>query len=222
MNIEKIEKAKLALGNNPVIVLIGQSGSGKGTQKTNLEKTLITLGFRNKFFVIETGDLFRKQIQKFGSFFRNRIKEIQEAGKLQSPEYATFLWKQEMLYNYSGGPIIIDGSPRSISEAQSMIDFFHYELGREMIVFYLTIDDETAEKRILLRNSELPDSEKRTDTNNLEKIREKLAYFKTDVFPAIDYLNKKPCSAVYTINGLQNPVTIHEQIISLIGTHIKK
>ena len=105
---ETIEKALL---NNPVIILIGQSGCGKGTQKINLEKTFGTLGFLDNFFVIETGDLFRKQIQKFGSFFRNKIKEIQEAGKLQSPEYATFLWKQEMLYNYSGGPIIIDGSP---------------------------------------------------------------------------------------------------------------
>lgn len=222
LGIEIIEKVKNVFLSNPVIIFIGQSGCGKGTQRTNLEKTFVTLGFLNKFFVIETGDLFRKQIPKFGSFFQNRIKEIQDAGKLQSPEYATFLWKKEMLYNYSDGPIIIDGSPRSIPEAQSMIDFFYNELGREMIVFYFTIDDATAEERILSRGSKLPNSEKRTDTDNPEKIRAKLAYFKTNVLPAIDYLNKKPGSAVYTIDGLQNPVMIHEQIISLIGTHIEK
>jgi adenylate kinase family enzyme len=223
MEKEIIERTKMVLMKNPVIILIGQSGCGKGTQKINLEKTFVRLGFLNNFFVIETGDLFRKQIQKFGSFFRNKINEIQEAGKLQSPEYATFLWKQEMLYNYSGGPIIIDGSPRSIPEAQSMIDFFYYELGREMIVFYFTIPDDIAKERILERNTrDLKEGEQRTDTNTDQKISEKLRYFKTDVFPAIDYLNKKPGSAVYTIDGLQNPVAIHEQIISLIGMHVKK
>lgn len=222
MNTETIERAKLALNNNPIIILIGQSGCGKGTQKTNLEKTLITLGFRNKFFVIETGDLFRKEISKFGKFFKEKIRDTQNAGKLQSPEFSTFLWKQEMLYNYSGGPIIIDGSPRSVREAQAMIDFFHYEMGKEMIVFYFMIDDTTAKERILSRNSMLSDSEKRSDTDSIEKIREKLAYFKSDVFPAIDYLYKKPGSIVHTVDGLQNPVTIHEQIISLIGAHIKK
>ena len=103
-----------------------------------------------------------------------------------------------------------------------MIDFFHYEMGKEMIVFYFMIDDTTAKERILSRNSELSDSVKRSDTDSIEKIREKLAYFKSDVFPAIDYLHKKPGSVVYTIDALQNPISIHEQIISLIGTHVKK
>lgn len=218
-----IERAKIALMKNPVIIIIGQSGCGKGTQMGLLQKTFNTLGFKNTTF-IETGELFREKIKKLSPYFRKSIQEVQEAGKLQSPLYAEFFWKEKMLYAYTGGPIVIDGSPRSVHEAQAMIDFFHFEMKKDMIVFYLYIPDDIAKERILERNIKTSKEgvHVRTDTDTDQKIAEKLRYFNTDVFPSIDYLNKKPGSAVYTIDGLQNPVAIHEQIISLIGMHVRK
>lgn len=219
MEREMIERAKIALMNNPVIILIGQSGCGKGTQMGLLQRTLNSLGFKNTTF-IETGELFREKIKKLSIYFRKSIQEIQDAGKLQSPLYAEFFWKEKMLYAYTGGPIVIDGSPRSVHEAQVMIDFFHFEMKKEMIVFYITIPDDIAKERILERNTrDLKEGEQRTDTNTNQKIAEKLHYFKTDVFPAIDYLHKKPGSAVYTVDGLETVTEIHKSILSILGTY---
>lgn len=206
----------------PVLVLIGQSGSSKGTQVTLLLKTCKNL--RIKPFTIETGELFRTEIKKFSTLNKEKISEIQNSGKIQSHVHATALWAHELLYNYDSGPIIFDGSPRSIPEADDMLSFLIKYLGKKVIFIILNVSDEEANRRIIERHNSLIGNGKtvRPETDSPEKIAEKLKFFHTHVKPAIDFVKNHQIveNNVHIINietEKKNKSDVHNDIITAIS-----
>jgi adenylate kinase family enzyme len=121
---------------------------------------------------------------------------------------------------YTGGPILIDGSPRSVDEAKTMKEFFCDFLGREVFVFYISVTDEECKRRILARNElhKTQNREVRADCSTVESITEKLRWFHTDVMPAIQYLEKAPGIYVYSIYSDQKttPDQVHEQVMEYL------
>ena len=206
----------------PVLVLIGQSGSSKGTQVTLLLKTCKNL--KIKPFTIETGELFQTEVNKFSNLNKEKISEIQNSGKIQSHVHATALWAHELLYNYDSGPIIFDGSPRSIPEADDMLSFLIKYLGKKVIFIKLNVSDEEAGLRIIERNNSLISSGKapRQETDSPEKIVEKLKFFHTHVKPAIDFIqNHQIIEGNVQIIDIEteqkNKSDVHNDIITAIS-----
>lgn len=207
---EDFKAFKMIMSENPVICFSSQSGSGKGTQVALFQEAYKKI-IGNEVFCMETGELFRKNISSFSSFFRDEMKSIQEAGKLQSHEYACHLWRDKLFHEYEGGPIVIDGSPRSVKEAAYMQKFFIDFLKRKIFIFNFQISDQEAIRRIQERNGKL--QVPRTDTDTPEKIMEKLGYFDLKVYPALVWMSQQENNTLININAMASEIDIHKQVI---------
>lgn len=208
---------------DPVIIVIGQSGSGKATVSEFLKNLHGKLYRKKELMYLETGGLFREETPKMLKFNQERLKEIQDSGARQSWVIAVSLWVHEFLYGYKEGPIIIDGSPRSTEEAMAIINVFRSYAKREIVVFYLHVSDAEADRRMILRNKELEKSGKpvREDTATSEVRKKKLAYFYTDVVPAIQYLKDQRC-IMYKINGQQSKRAVTNAVVSRMMQYVSK
>lgn len=114
------------------IILIGRSGSGKGTQAN-----LLTERFGN-FYYLSTGDLFR-DLAKQETDAGKRIKEILAKGGLPYDDLATALWMHNLAYNLKEKQgLLADGFPRRLNEAKDLDNFLEF-LGRKKDTFYILI-----------------------------------------------------------------------------------
>lgn len=197
----------------PIILFAGQSGGGKGTQKERIEPCIPGL------LSIVMGDLFGEQIPTFSPYHQKKLSETQEAGKRQCYVHAVLMWAQKISVSHTGGPILIDGSPRSKEEAQIMIDFFVGYMQRRIIVFCFDIPDEEADRRMIHRNQQrLAKGEKeRKDSNSPESRANKIAYYHTDVAPSIEYMKGTTGVSVHMIDGLLPENDIHKLIIETLA-----
>ena len=114
-------------------VLIGRSGSGKGTQAKMLSKHFGNL------VTIATGDLFRN-LAKAGTDVAERVKKTMEEGGLPYDDLATALWTHEISYKVRADQgILADGLPRRLSEAEDFDQLLEF-LERKENTFFLLID----------------------------------------------------------------------------------
>lgn len=96
------------------IILLGAPGAGKGTQAQFIvEKYSIPK--------ISTGDMFRTIIQTNSKLGR-KAKQIMEAGKLVPDELTIALVKQRIRQDDCRDSFLLDGFPRTISQAASIIE----------------------------------------------------------------------------------------------------
>ncbi len=120
--------------NKPLnFVLIGKSGSGKGTQAKLLMKH-----FGNPFY-ISTGDLFRG-LAKTDTAAGKKIKKIMLKGELPFDDLAITLWMHEIMYKVKEDQgFILDGAPRRLTEAEALDELLEL-LERKETTFILLID----------------------------------------------------------------------------------
>ena len=177
------------------IIILGRSGSGKGTQAELLKKLL------DPCLYIYAGDLFR-ELAEADSLAGKKIKETTESGGLPPEWIAAFLWQRELIYGVHGAEnIIIDGSPRRLDEAQEMDEVLNW-LGRgQAKVILIDITEDEAVKRLLKRG--------RADDTE-ESIRARLAWFNAEAQPAIEYYEKS--GRLIKVDGLGTVEEIHERI----------
>lgn len=171
---------------NPVIIITGQSCCGKETQTELFKKSYHELHPKLELFTIRMGEEFRKEIPKFTPWISKKLHTTQITGKCQPFSIATSIWVKKMLYEYNGGPMLIEGSPRSEAEACAMLDFFT-AIGKKPYLVCIEVPKQEAERRILERN-ELFISQGlpiREDCSTPERIAEKLAFYGTDVIHAM-------------------------------------
>lgn len=207
-----------AFKKEPVIILIGQSGCGKGTQLERIAKAYKKLFPKKNLYIAESGQILRDIIPKLTSFNKKILHEIQTAGRLQSWITTSSLWASKFLSEYRGGLTIVDGSPRSVNEAKALVDFYHGFANKEIIVFYLKITDEQAYARMVFRNNALllVNKKARSDSDTPIKRKTKIAYFHTDVMPAIEYLKKDQNVSVFVLNGMQPMELVTNEILSCL------
>ncbi|MDD4531360.1 MAG: nucleoside monophosphate kinase [Candidatus Pacebacteria bacterium] len=127
-----------------VIILLGKSGSGKGTQ-VNLLKERYGLDF------LGTGALLRER-KKIEDFSGKKISEVIDNGGIVPPPVVFKLWMEKFDQfknrdDFKG--IILDGSPRKLREAYLMEDALAwFEWDKNIKVMLIDISDEEALKRI--------------------------------------------------------------------------
>lgn len=199
MDQEQLNNFVSVMAHEPVIILIGQSGCGKGKRVEAILKVYQEILDQSEYellpiFSTDTGSLFRQEIPKFSPWVRKQLQETQDAGKFQSYVSATMLWSSQIHYHYPGGPILIDGSPRSEEEAQAIINLLGITFGKKIIVINFVLDDAECDQRMQRRNAWLisQGKEPRSDTNTPEKRAQKLADYYTGVVPAVEYMRQSP------------------------------
>lgn len=179
-----------------VLLLIGPSGSGKGTQAKFLIRAL---GRRTHY--CQTGGLLRKFVKRKSEAAR-RIKTIMRKGDLVPAFISAYIWKGAILKNARAGDhIIFDGSPRTLGEAEEMdeaLRFIGFPFPRAI---YLTLAPEETMRRLMARG-------RFDDTKHA--IIKRLRFFKKDVMPVVNYYKKY--KRLITVNGNQAPEKVREDI----------
>lgn len=220
------------MNKNPlVLILLGKSGAGKGTQ-LNLLKERLGLEF------IGTGDLLRSR-KKIDDFTGRKIAEVIDGGGIIVTPIPFKLWMDsfEKIKNkgdFNG--LIIDGSPRKIKEAWLLEDALNwYEWDKRVKVVLIDISEEEAIARITRRKTcpkcnniimfskEDPDIEncpkcgsvlvKRPD-DTLEGTKKRLAWFEEEVGQTIKYYEDN--NKLIRINGEQSVEDVYSDIIKAI------
>ena len=115
----------------PAIVLFGPPGSGKGTQAKLLRQLLQAPH-------ISTGDMLRSHISA-GDEVGRASQQLIRAGKLVSDELVNELVKERLREADCCTGIILDGYPRTLKQAQSLLQMTAEDRFRPIVV-HLGVD----------------------------------------------------------------------------------
>lgn len=210
------------------LVLLGRSGSGKGTQAELILKQYPDLVY------IEMGDLFRALAQQ-ETDIGFRVKQIIASGGLPPEEIPLMLWSTEIAYKVKENQgFLLDGSPRRLEEAVHLghlLDFME----RSISVLLIDISKEEAFNRLSKRRictkcgflvpyvDEYKDwmackkcggelVTRADDTS--EGIQTRLNWFDSSVGPVIDFYEKQ--NMLVRVNGEQSIGNVFQDIVKYL------
>lgn len=216
-------------------VFIAPPAAGKGTQS----KYLVD---KYDYIHISTGDLLREEIAK-GTDLGIQINEIISSGKLVDDNMVLNLLRNKLVYALeSNKPIIIDGFPRTLNQAD-MLDKSFKELNVDNYkVIYMDLSFEDAKNRVLGRlicsgcGKSYNDSikslmprvdgicdecgkvlEKRTDDTE-ETFKERFDTYLENTKPIIDFYHNK--NVLINIDASKNAENIFKDIETYV-TEVK-
>jgi len=185
-------------------ILIGRSGSGKGTQAKLLEEYLRGKG-HEKVNHITTGGGFREFIVQ-NTYIAQLAQDANNTGTLQPEFLAVWNWANIFINTLSGDEtVILDGAPRKPFELHvlhSAVTFLGYV---DPIVIYLDVLESVGRAQLLGRG--------RDDDKNAETVDRRMTWFDTDVLPTLDAYLHDPRYKVLHINGNQTPEEVHKELI---------
>jgi adenylate kinase len=187
-------------------IIIGRSGSGKGTQVERLKEVLEKKGPKAKHFT--TGGGFRDFINR-DAYIAKLSKKVNSEGGLQPEFLAVWNWANIFIENLEEGEtILLDGAPRKVYEMEALhsaVTFLQY---KNPIVIYLDVSEGWAKERLLGRG--------RGD-DTLHEVEKRLSWFETDTLPVIDKYIHDPRYKVFHINGEQSVEDVHQEIVQKVG-----
>jgi adenylate kinase family enzyme len=190
-------------GNTDVFIFIGRSGCGKGTQAKLLMEEIKKKSSQKDILYIQTGAELRDFI-KGDSYTQKICADIYNRGDLQPEFLAVYMWIRRVIEKYTGKEhMVFDGTPRKLHEAgvlHSIISF--YKLGKPNVI-NIDISKDEAKKRLLSRGR-MDDDEK--------EIEKRLAWYDTDVLPAIQFYQNNKEYNFHHINGEQSVEKVWEDL----------
>ena len=213
-----------------VIILLGRSGSGKGTQAKFLREH-----FKNLFY-ISAGDLIR-DLAKMETEAGRKVKKIIRQGDLIHDELAITLWMHKIAHNIKENQgILCDGFPRRLNEAKTLDRFLEF-LGRKEKSLCLLIDISRKEalnrllkRRICKKCGQLAPWNKESEKlkfcdkckgeliarpdDTIKAINSRLDYYEDRVKPVIKYYKKQ--NRLIKINGEQGAENVSKDILKAI------
>jgi adenylate kinase family enzyme len=182
----------------PMYFLLSQSGGGKDTQAGKL----LGLFQKNevKYIYVSIGDCVRGLVSQIGSesIFAQRMKAINDDGKLQPPVMPLHFFLTKFIPEYTGEEVIIvNGSPRSYEELRLWAYLIQAGYLPDARIIHINVTDEECRKRLLGRH------DGRVDTQNTKALETKLAWYQ----PIRIWLQKKLPTGVslVTIDGMRTP-----------------
>lgn len=188
-------------------ILLGRSGSGKGTQ-AQLLKSFLEEKYKTPVVHVTTGGGFRDFITR-DTYASHLSRDINEKGGLQPEFLAVWNWSNIFINTLRGDEsVILDGAPRKPFEAtilHSVITFFQF---KNPIVIYLDVSESRSRTQLLGRGRE-DDKE--------DQISGRLSWFETDVLPALQVYRDDPRYTVLHINGEQTIEEVHQELVEKLG-----
>lgn len=198
----------MKISNSPLVIsLIGPPGSGKGTQGHLFRE-------RFNFLRIETGDLLRQRAKQ-NDFTGRKINHYVNEGLRISSPIVTRIWieKMEKIKDEKGDHfpgLIIDGSPRTMLEAQLLEEGLYWYEWNNFKVVFINIDFEESKRRLLEKYG----GRGRAD-DNLEDLKERWAWYQKEVLPTVKYFRSR--HNLIEVNGEQEIESLFETIINKLG-----
>ena len=196
------------------ILLFGPPGVGKSTQAKLLDK--------KRFVYISSGEVLRRNEKN--TKFRNstlgkRVSKIMSSGKLIPNKIMIDIFLQTIkeyisrkIFNPKKQILVLDGIPRNRSQARIINNIFNII----KIIYIYSHNDSRLADRILKRAKK----EGRSEDQNMNIIRKRLAIYKKETNKVLDYYHKK---IILKINGFNDIKKIQGQIKdSLNNTNLEK
>lgn len=194
--------------NLQTIVFIGRSGCGKGTQVEQFQNFLKNNDNR-EIFHLEAGDRFRSLINE-KTYASQLAKEVADKGGLQPEFLSIWAWTDKMVHGLRKDEhLMIDGTPRRLSEAKILESVFEFLNRTEVNIIYLNVSREWAIQRMKERG--------RDDDKDLDDVIARLDWFETDVVPALDFYRAHKSHKFHEINGEQEIGKVAEDILKSVG-----
>ncbi len=217
---------------NPLtILLIGPSGSGKGTQARLL---IERLGFE----CIEMGKILREEAKKDTDIGRFIYKTIMVEGKLLPDDIASKLLTKKIYQLDSRQKLIIDGYPRTLNQVKDLDKIFNDLNRKNIMVFNIDVPEKITIDRLskrlvcstcknnykengLKEGGKCPKCSgkliKRAD-DAPEKVKERLEWAHKKVVPvAKEYRSR---NVLYDIDGNQDLEKVYEDIMENIALYV--
>lgn len=149
--IEKIKKQNPFINDRPkplwddrfegkTVIIHGRPGAGKGTQARRLQDLAGFKYFGSGHELRRLSNKLPKQGQSLGK------------GNMAKPVIINYLLADNLLCWERFEPVVIDGSPKKLEEAQALMDLFEL-LDRKPIVIVIDIDEELSRERIVQRRN---------------------------------------------------------------------
>ncbi len=194
-------------------ILIGKSGSGKGTQAALLKDYLLKNGHTSVKH-ITTGGAMREFLASNQSYTHDLARPLLENGDLMPEFFAIWNWTQAFINNIGAhDSIILDGAPRALDEAyilQKAISYYGYSGAR---VIYLDVSDTWAMSRLGERG--------RSDDSDMDKVNKKMSWFGDIVLPVVGWYKSTDglVSSFYHVNAEHEVNKVSDDIIKWIQSH---
>jgi len=183
--------------NVDTVVLIGKTGSGKGTQAK-----FIAEEFGYKLF--STGDNFR-ELRLENTPLGRRVKEDYDEGLLMPHWLASFLFQKALLGLKDGESIVFEGTGRTLPESQVFDEVCKW-LRRNYVVFYLKVSDEEVIKRQQKRQ--------RDSLDQIDKIKKRLEEYRLHTALGVEFFREK--GKLIEIDGEQSPEDVQKEILAYL------
>ena len=193
------------------VVVLGRSGSGKGTQARFIVARLKKDGVHH----METGRFLRELLQK-DNVTTILAREMDKKGSLFPSWFPVYTWLREIIeHGYADRHFVFDGAPRRLSEAKLLDEVIEWH-GRSLpLCIYVDVSRTEARKRLLNRMR----SGSRAD-DNPKAIENRLDYFPRDVIPVIHYYQKH--NRLVRVNGEQAPELVAREIDAALAKRLRK
>lgn len=178
-----------------MIVLFGIAGSGKGTQAEIIAQRLDCP-------IVTTGDILRKNADM------PEIKAATEAGVLVDDDITLSLLDKEFEHiEAERKEFILDGSPRSLRQAEWLDQKIKEGRVELTAIIHLNLSKEAALKRLKLRAR---------DDDTEASINKRFEFYGKSVLPALNYLAQQGYKTI-EIDGDQPVGVIADQIKQKLG-----
>ncbi len=156
-----------------IIILFGPPGAGKGTQADLLKEKLNLLH-------LSTGDILREEVNN-GTELGLLAKKFMDAGELVTDELIIGMIKNKIISNTTDKGFLLDGFPRTISQAEALDQMLEENSLKVEKVISLEVEDDELINRLLLRG--------RSDDNR-ETITNRLEVYKKQTLPIKNYYSE--------------------------------
>ncbi|MCH7828372.1 nucleoside monophosphate kinase [Patescibacteria group bacterium] len=189
----------------PIVIILGKSGSGKGTQAKLLSD-------KTGFHIVSSGKLLRSRIKK-KDFLGKKLRKIIYGGGLAPSPLIFHLWLHEferLLPQRKIKGLIFEGSPRKLYEAfllDEVLEF--YSANKNMRVVHIQLSNKEARKRLHKRG--------RVD-DELNEVNKRLRWFKIEVTPTVKHYRME--KILVEVNGEQSVEKVHQEIMRKLKTFL--
>lgn len=183
------------------IVLMGAPGAGKGTQAKMLENNL---GLPQ----VATGDLFRHNL-KNQTELGQLAQSYMDRGELVPDSVTIEMVRDRLSQPDCDGGAILDGFPRTLSQAEALNGLLSEMGGRIRVVPHIHVDQDVLVDRLLKR----AEIEGRADDNE-ETIRTRMKVYQEQTAPLLNYYQGK--GLLVEVNGEQSIDEVQQELLLVV------
>lgn len=200
-----MEKAK-------TYIIIGRSGSGKGTQLQLLKTYLETTYPETRTQTYVCGDAFRAFFKE-ETVFSKKAQQITNAGHYQPDFLATTLLFRDFIFDSinTEDHLLFDGYPRSVQQLKDIKELLVYVGCTDIIFIDIVVSKDAVTERMLKRA--------RAD-DTTESIAKRQEEFDRAIVPMIEAIKKDTTVSYVSVDGMPAPEVVHQNVLQALETLI--